>query len=394
MKTVLLISRCPPYPIHLGDRLIIWHLARELSQRGYTIDLLALYDRADDPSLVATYESFFRHIDIIPEARRGAGDYLRRILLPSERFPTTAEASFCPALWRMIDQYLNRHDYDLVHCFGAVSVYEFHPLFARLPNVITPYESHALYLESAARQGQLRARLRLPIARRFESFMFTPYDRTVVISAADRETLRELQPALKIEVIANGIELAYFQPCHNGRDAGTLLFVGNYEYGPNQDAVRVLVERVLPQLREALPKARLQLVGLNPPDWMRALANDHIEVKGSVPDVKPYLARATVFVCPLRIGAGLKNKVLEALAMGIPVVATPLSLDGIRVQHGESAIIAPVDRIAEETLRLLRDDALRERISRNGRALIEAEYSWERTADRYERLYDEIGALR
>ncbi|MCY4061601.1 MAG: glycosyltransferase family 4 protein [Chloroflexi bacterium] len=394
MKTVLLISRCPPYPIHLGDRLIIWHLARELSQRGYTIDLLALYDRADDPSLVATYGSFFRHIEIIPEARRGAGDYMRRILLPTARFPTTAEASFCPALWRMIDQYLSSHDYDLVHCFGAVSVYEFHSLFARLPNVITPYESHALYLKSAARQGQLRARLRLPIARRFESFMFTPYDRTVVISAADRETLRQLQPALKIEVIANGIELERFQPRHRGRDAVTLLFVGNYEYGPNQDAVRVLVEQVLPQLREALPQARLQLVGLNPPDWMRALANDHIEVTGSVPDVKPYLARATVFVCPLRIGAGLKNKVLEALAMGIPVVATPLSVDGIRVQHGESAIIAPVDRIAEETLRLLRDEDLRERISRNGRALIEAEYSWRRTADSYERLYAEIGALR
>ncbi|MCY3865154.1 MAG: glycosyltransferase family 4 protein [Chloroflexi bacterium] len=391
MKTVLLISRCPPYPIHLGDRLIIWHLARELSRRGYTIDLLALYDRADDPSLIAEYEAFFRHIELIPEARRGNGGYVRRLLLPSARFPASAEGCFSPALWRTIDQYLSRHDYDLVHCFGAVSVYEFHPLFARLPNVITPYESHALYLESAARQGQLRARLRLPFARRFESFMFTPYDRTVVISAADRAMLRQLQPALHIDVIANGIELERFQPSHRGRDAGTLLFVGNYEYPPNQDAVRVLVEQALPELRRTIPQARLQLVGLNPPDWMRALANDQIEVTGSVPDVRPYLAQATVFVCPLRIGAGLKNKVLEALAMGIPVVATPLSVDGIQVRHGESAIVAPVDRIAEETARLLRDDALRERLSRNGRALVEAQYSWERTADSYERLYDEIG---
>ena len=256
--------------------------------------------------------------------------------------------------------------------------------------MITPYESHVLYLESAARQGQLRARLRLPIARRFESFMFTPYDRTVVISEADRAMLRQLQPALNIDVIPNGIELERFQPRHSERDAGTLLFVGNYEYPPNQDAVRVLVERVLPQVRETLPQARLQLVGLNPPEWMRALANEHVEVTGSVPDVKPYLAQATVFVCPLLIGAGLKNKVIEALAMGIPVVATPLSVDGIRVRHGESAVVAPVDRIAEETARLLRDDALRERLSRKGRALIEAEYSWERTADSYERLYDEI----
>ena len=390
MKTILLISRCPPYPIHLGDRLILWHLARELSQRGYTIDLLALYDRPDDPSLSAEYEAFFRHIELIPEARRGAGDYLRRLLLPSARFPATEQGSFCPALWRMIDGFLSRYDYDLVHSFGAVSVYEFHRLFAQLPNVITPYESYALYLDSAARQGQIRARLRLPIARRFERFMFTPYDRTVVISAADREMLRQLQPALNIDVIPNGIEIERFQPSHSGREASTLLFVGNYEYAPNQDAVRVLVEQVLPQVREHVPEARLQLVGLNPPEWMRALANDYIEVTGSVPDVKPYLARATVFVCPLRIGAGLKNKVLEALAMGIPVIATPLSVDGIQVQNGESAIVAPVDQIAAETARLLRDDALRDRLSRNGRALIEAEYSWERAADSYERLYDEI----
>lgn len=394
MKTILLISRCPPFPHHLGDRQIFWGLTRELSRRGYTVDLLALYDRAEDPSLVAEYQAFFRRVELIPETRRRGGEYLRRLLLPSARFAATAEASFSPALWRTIDQYLSRCDYDLVHCFGAVSVYEFHPLFARLPNVITPYESHSLYLERAARQGQLSARLRLPIARRFESFMFTPYDRRVVISDADQATLQTLRPDLHFDVIPSGIELERFQPRHRGRDAGTLLFVGNYDYPPNQDAVRVLVERVLPQLREALPAARLQLVGVNPPDWMRALANDHIEVTGSVPDVRPYLARATVFVCPLRIGAGLKNKVLEALATGIPLVATPLSVDGINIQNGDSAIVAGVDRIAEETLRLLRDVALRERLSRKGRALVEAEHSWERSVDAYERLYDEICRLR
>ena len=147
---------------------------------------------------------------------------------------------------------------------------------------------------------------------------------------------------------------------------------------------------MLPQVRARIPEATLQLVGYNPPAWMRALANDHIEVTGAVPDVAPYLARASVFVCPLRIGAGLKNKVLEALAMGIPVLATPLSVDGINVVNGESAIIAPVDQFAAETARLLGDEALRNRLSLNGRALIEAEYSWEKTASSYEQLYHEI----
>ena len=390
MKTILLISRCPPYPLHLGDRLIVWHLARELSRRGYVIDLLALFDHQDDPQQVDEYRSFFRHIALFPEGRRGSLAYLRRLLAPSARFATSAEASFCPPLWTTIADYLSRYQYDIVHCFGAVSVYEFHPLFADLPNLITPYESHALYLQSAAAQGQLSAGLRLPIARRFERFMFAPYDRTVVISAADKAALLALQPALQIEVIPNGIELARFRPQQVERDPHTLLFVGNYGYAPNQDAVRLLVERILPAVREALPAARLQLVGVNPPDWMRELASDHLEVIGKVPDVAPYLAQATVFVCPLRIGAGLKNKVLEALALGIPVVATPLSVAGIDVKNGRSAIVAPVDRIAAATARLLKDETLRARLSVNGRDLIVNKYSWERAATSYEALYAEI----
>ena len=392
VKTILLISRCPPYPLHFGDRLILWHLMSRLARRGYVIDLLALHSRADDRRFTAEYQDFFRSVELIPEARRGASAYLRRLLWPSTRFAHSPDMSFSPRLWRTVDDYLRRREYDLAHCFGGVNVYEFHPCFADKPTVITPYESYTLFLRRAARQGHLKARLSLPVARRFESWMFTPYDRTVVIAEPDKETLLSLQPKLKVNVIPNGIDLEQFQLSEAERARHTLLFVGSYDYLPNQDAVRVLARQILPAVRQRIPQARLQLVGKNPPDWMRALANEHIEVSGHVADVKPYLARGTVFVCPLRIGAGLKNKVLEALAMGIPVAATPLSVDGIRVKHGESAWIADADDMAAGVLRLLRDEELRRRLAVHGRALIEAEYTWDRVASRYERLYDEVTA--
>lgn len=390
MKTILLISRCPPYPLFLGDRMTIGHISRELAQRGYTIDLLALYDRDDDPQRVDNYRDRFRHIELISEGRRSGENYLRRLTDPAQRFARSPDMSFSPQLWRTISQYLERYQYDVVHCFGSVSVYEYHPLFADRPNLITPYESYTLYLASAARQGQLSARLRLPIARRFESWMYTPYDRTVVIAEKDRQMLRSLQPSLDIDVIPNGIELDRF-PCNRlGRDQNTLLFLGNFEYRPNQDAARLLAQRIMPRIWRELPQARLQLVGNSPAEWMLALNDDRIEVTGRVPDVQPYLARATVFVCPLRIGAGLKTKVLEALAMGIPLVATPLSLDGIAVRHGQSAIVAEVTEIAAATLDLLRDETLRSRLTNGGRELVEKQYDWQRAAVRYEQLYDEI----
>ena len=392
MKTILLISRCPPYPLHYGDRLIIWHLARELAERGYVIDLLALYDKADDPGQIDEYRRFFRHIELFAEPPRSSLAYLRRLLLPGARFAKTADASFCPPLWRAIASRLGSHRYDLAHVFGAVSVYEHQPLFAHLPSLITPYESYALYLRSALREGQLSARLRLPVARRFEEFMFAPYDRAVVISAADQAMLHELRAELAVELIPNGIELKRFQPPTSPREPNTLLFVGNYAYAPNQDAARYLIERLLPRVRRAIPAARLQLVGSNPPAWLRAMAGQGIEVSGHVPDVAPYLAKASLFVCPLRFGAGMKNKALEALAMGMPVLATPLSVDGIDVVDGQSVALAERETMADRTVELLHDADLRARLGRQGRALVEAKYSWTQVADMYERLYAQICA--
>jgi glycosyltransferase involved in cell wall biosynthesis len=120
------------------------------------------------------------------------------------------------------------------------------------------------------------------------------------------------------------------------------------------------------------------------------LSSDAITVTGRVPDMRPYLARATVFVSPLRLGAGIKNKVLEALAMGCPVVATPLSVDGIDAQHERDLLVADGSALAEAVIRVLKNADLQRRLSANGRQLIEARYSWPRVAAMYEALYQQV----
>ena len=390
MKSILLISRCMPWPLHFGDRLILWHLARELSRRGHTLDLLALRQPDDDPRWIDHCRDCFRDVQLFAEPARGPSAYLRRFLLPGARFPNDARQSFCPQLWQAIEARLQRRDYDVAHCFGSVSVYEYHPLFAHLPSLITPYESYALYLESAAASGQIGAKLRLPLARRYERFMYRPYDRVVVIADADQAMLRSLSPQLDIRVIPNGIELERFQLPQAARNPATLLFVGNFAYPPNQDAARILLNTIMPAIWRDMPQARLQLVGVNPPDWLRATSETRVQVTGRVPDVQPWLAKATLFICPLRIGAGLKNKLLEALAMGVPVLATPLAAAGIALEDGASALIREPDAMADGALQLLADETLRERLSRQGRQLIESRYTWSGVASAYERLYDEI----
>jgi glycosyltransferase involved in cell wall biosynthesis len=287
-------------------------------------------------------------------------------------------------------------------------VYEFRHALGDIPAIIVPYESYSLYLRRAVEAGgrgmihhaltNIPRHLQLFLARRFERWMFAPYRRVVVVSPQDGAELLALNPDVKVSIIPNGIDLSYFQLQNDRREPATLLFVGNYEYAPNVDAALRLAMEILPRVRAQVADAQLWLVGHAPPAELLALMDSGLKptvspsiiVTGSVPDVRPYLARATVFVSPLRLGAGIKNKVLEALAMGCPVVATPLSVDGIDARHERDLLIADDSAMADCVSRVFKNADLQRKLSANGRQLIEARYSWSRVAGMYEALYQQV----
>ena len=172
------------------------------------------------------------------------------------------------------------------------------------------------------------------------------------------------------------------------------MFLGNYEYAPNLDAAKWLATEIFPRVQAQVPAARLWLVGNGPPDELRALAddNDAIAVTGRVPDVRQYYAQATAFVCPLRFGAGIKNKVLEALAARCPVIATPLSVDGIHITDRESALLGETaNDLAAHAVTVLNDADRARELGAAGRRVIEQQYSWERVAGQYHALYKDVG---
>jgi glycosyltransferase involved in cell wall biosynthesis len=415
---ILLIARCPPYPLHLGDRLIVYHLARTLSARGHAIDLIAFTSDLDDITFRDSYSDFFASVHLLPEAPRSPASVLARALFPRSRFPRAESGAWSAEMWQTIRAHIEREQYDIAHVFGGISVYEYAGALIEsggraLPALITPYESYSLYLEreknttpsSGVRQTISRA-IRLELARRYESFMFAPppplpsYRRVVVLSDADADALRAFNPAHPLCVIPNGVDTAYFAPNADDRAPAKtvpyLLFLGNYDYAPNADAARWLMREVMPRVWAVAPAVALQVVGNAPTDPMRADAGDdvRIAITGRVPDVRPYYAGAAAFACGLRFGAGIKNKVLEAMAMGCPVVATPLSADGIAATPEGDIVIADADpdAFAAALIRVLGDDALQARLRTNGRALVESRYSWEGVAAQYERLYTEIRA--
>lgn len=393
---VLLISRCPPFPLYRGDRLIPYHLARELSARRYLIDLLAFYQEPADIAEVPRYEHLFRSVNLIREPRRSTSSYLRRVRNSSARFPNSAEQCWSPEMWQAVQSALRERAYDVVHLFGGVQVYEYLPLVHELPNVIVPYESYSLWLDRALREESNWVKrwvkdFQYRAASSYETWMFEGFDRAVVLTEYDARELKTLNARTPAVVIPNGVDTDYYTPTGYEPEEPVLLFIGNYDYEPNLDAALRLVRNIFPRIKQAVPSSRLVLVGGNPPPELCAYASKSIEITGRVPDTRPYFEFSMIFISPLRLGAGIKNKVLESMAMETPVVATPLSCDGIPVKHGQHVILGRTDEeLVNGVFQLLRDPRLRFSLRQQGRHLIEQYFTWQRIADQYEDLYTQV----
>ena len=395
---VLFIARCPPYPLHFGDRLILFHLARELQARGLSLELIAFTDdEADREQLAeneAAYGRFFERIQWLPRWQRGWLGTAARATLPGRRFPRSAETVWSLALWQAART--RAEHCDIVHLFGGVQVYECWQALGGKPALITPYESYSLYLQRqiAASLGWERwqAIVASLAARNFEGWMYRPFARTVVVSEGDRQQLAELDPSLQLAVIPNGVDLPAERTARVSNEAPQLLFLGNFAYEPNRDAALRLAQDIFPAIQERHPEAQLWLVGAAPPPELQALASEAIQVTGFVPDVGPYLARASAFVCPLRLGTGIQNKLLEAFAHGVPAVATPLSVAGITgAIDGEHILLTESDEaLIAQTLACLADRSGSAARAAAARALMAERYSWASVAARYHALYEEI----
>lgn len=387
---ILIVSRCLPSPIDRGDRLILHHLLRELGARRHRSDLVAFYQREEDLDERARSAALCHDFEAIRERPRAAWRYAARLLRP---FPGSARRSWNPEMWAAVARRLQSRRYDVVHLFGGIQVYELRDLVAPHPSIIVPYESHGLFLDRAITDAKsawerLRSRVERQIARQYERVMFDGFDRIVMISAADRDAVWQGTPSAPIVVIPNGVVVEDFVTPGRVRGGAVLVLVGNYAYGPNARAADMLVRDVLPLIKARVPDARVMLVGPDPAGAVSSLAAPDVELTGWVPSTRPWLARATCSVAPITQGAGMKNKILEAMAAGLPVVTTPIGCDGLAVVDGEHAFVrTDAAGLAEAAVRVLQDPALQERLGTAGQQLVRARYAWPAVARQYEALY-------
>lgn len=299
-------------------------------------------------------------------------------------------------LTRHVVDRLRTGNFEVIHVVGAPLAKLLRVASAREVSVLGALDAPHLNVDAVQAFGPVQVvRKRAKRARSLWTIKhrYGLADRVVVVSDQDRTALQEVNPDLVVSVIPNGVDLGSFGPRAGiGRQKDRMVFSGALDYSPNVATAVYLAEKVLPIVRSERPGARLSLVGRDPDERVLALGQiDGVDVVGPVDDMADALSSGSVYVCPMVSGTGIKNKLLEALANGLPCVASTLAIRGTDLTDGTEVLIGDDARgVASATLLLLGDEQLRTRLSEAGRRYVEDHHSWSSVGTRYTQIYDEL----
>ncbi len=399
---ILFIVPYVPTPIYVRPHNLLHTLAR----RGHRLTLLTLQTRREEET----------HI----RALREAGIEVRVFRLPRwrsvwnmgrslpENIPLQARYCWHPALFRELERLLSSQDgytpYDILHAehlrgvLYALKAQENHP---DLPIIWDSVDCISYLFRQASERsrsffGQWVTRLELGRTVQLERRLLHQFDRILVTSRNDKRAYEALLPEgtshTPLHVVPNGVSLDDFHPAPGiSRSKGTLVVSGKMSYHANVTMVLDLAENIMPLVWRERPEVRLQIVGKDPHPKIQALGkNPRIEVTGTVPHVRPYLQRATIAVAPLAYGAGIQNKVLEAMACATPVVCTPQAVSALNVESGRHLLVADTpEAFAQAILLLLADEGRRRSVGQAGYAYVERYHRWDSIAASLENIYQQ-----
>lgn len=380
-----------------------YNLIRSLVQGGHHLTVFTLWTDEKDQADLEVLREQCQQVIALPMSRWHS--LVNSVMALPTDLPLQAVYSWNPRLAFQIENEGrgNRNaTFDVMHIEHLRGArYGLH-LRSRRPELPIVWDSvdciSYLFAQAAGQSrsplGRLMTRFELGRTRKFESRLPGSFDHVLMTSAIDRRALLDLVPARSnpapVSIIPNGVDLAYFQagkPVE--RDPATVVFSGKMSYHANITMALYLANEVMPAVWHERPEVRLVIVGKDPKADVLALAsNPAITVTGFVEDLRPFLYRATVSAVPLVYGAGIQNKLLEAMACGTPVVATARAVTALEVQPGRDLLVADTaEDFARKILQLINDLQSRKAIGDAGRAYVEKNHNWASIAASLERIY-------
>jgi sugar transferase (PEP-CTERM/EpsH1 system associated) len=377
-------------PLDKGGKLRTWHLLRHLARR-HEIAYVSFREPDQAAADLAGMREVCARLETIPRrdpAKRSLRFYAGAARYVAHRQPYAVAKYRATEYARRVETLLGSGQFDLLVCDFLPPVVNL-PKRLPCPSVLFTHNveaeiwrRHTETAKGTAARPLIGSQWRRML--RFERDALRSFDLVLAVSDGDRRTFERLYaPVPPIVTVPTGVDTSFFAPAREPAvDQTRLVFTGSMDWLPNEDAMLYFCREMLPRIRRVEPDVAVAIVGRAPTPAVRQLAEDPaIEVTGRVDDVRPHIARAAVYVVPLRIGGGTRLKIFEAMAMGRAVVSTPVGAEGLPVTDGRELLIADEpDRFAEVVVRLLRDRDLRARLERAARQLVVERYDWSAAA--------------
>jgi len=397
MKILFITARIPHAGVAGGYSLVYQRICR-LIDRGHQVGLASLAGPGDPDPATLDFRPRLLECETVP-APRPVGCLRKLFRLATTGIPPYFWEYRSPALMRVIGDMVDRSGYDVAIAeFSAMGQYLVrNPHLPAVRKIISCHFGIANAYRSIARTmgmtpSGLRSRFNINRALNYEIFMYRSVDRVLVLTAHDRYNLLNTDPTLHINVIPCGVDAAYFRPPDDAPRGKSIIFTGQYDNIANLDAVRWFVSTCWPLVKKMHPDLVFHVVGPGARDELQAIArrDSSIVVTGEVGDVRPHLHRSMVYVCPVRLGSGLRFKLFEAMAAGVPVVTTSLGADGIPLQSGDNCFVADTPEIMAGVIDLLlSDDELRQSVARHARELVRDRFDWNQGINLMERVIND-----
>jgi len=375
-----------PYPPTDSNRATVYNLLRRFQGR-HEITVLAL-SSGDAPEAAAVVRALVRELVVVEHRVRKT--FGRRLASLFSVWPFGVLLFRSGVYARALEELLRRETFDVV-VGGNINMAQYAADVERTPKVVAPLDAFSLYYRRQLDLARSPAAFVYSLlqywkVRRYERRTYSRYDACVLVAKRDAEIIRELCPGLPIYFAPSGADIPPLE--EKPKIPHAVAFSGVMDYPPNVDAAIYFADQIWPLILNEVPDAVLHVVGKNPTAEVRALARrGHIAVTGTVPDVKEYLRRMEVYVCPMRLGSGMKMKIVEALACALPVVSTTLGAEGMDLVAGRDILVADEPpAFAAAVLRFLGDEKLRGEYGAMGRQAVERSYTWDANA----RAWDEI----